>query len=42
MSEKIGSAKGSKLEDDFIELERVRNYIKVFPYVLVAYGDLLI
>lgn len=24
MSEKIGSAKGSKLDDDFIELERVR------------------
>lgn len=33
MSEKIGSAKGSKLDDDFLELERVRNVVSCSFYL---------
>lgn len=34
MSEKIGGAKGSKLEEDFVELERVSFLIRVTKLTL--------
>lgn len=36
MSEKIGGAKGSRLDEDFMELERVSGFLDSLKYLRLA------